>query len=138
MPVKSQSLNESDSVELTSSLHPMSGSRDQRVCPGDMIVFTCITRGSTIQDWNSTQYIQGSGIIEFTVTDIPGFLRSSDTTIATLISTSTDDNIIVSTLRIRAESDMTHPSVTCTNRNNGRSKTLSFQYLGMLRSVLVC
>ena len=130
MPVISQGLNESDSVEL----HLISGSKNQRVCPGDMIVFTCTTRGSRVQDWNSTQYIQG--ILEFTVDDTPGFLRNSHATIAELIFTSTDNNIIVSELRIRAEGNMTFPSVTCTNRNTGRSKTLSFQYLGMLRSVL--
>jgi hypothetical protein len=111
----------------------MSGSK---VCPGDAISFTCHTRGSTILDWSSIQYIGELGIqLELTVEDKPGYLRTGNTvtTIATLLSTDTDNDIIVSTLRIRASANMTYPSVTCAHRDSGRSKMLTFQYLGMFK-----
>ena len=109
-----------------------------KVCSGEELTFTCVTRGSLILAWSSDEYIGGLGVqLEFTMSDTPGFLRASDDnprTLATLISTVTDStmrNIMVSTLRIIVSDNTSYPSVTCEHRTSGRKETLTFQYLGM-------
>ena len=106
-----------------------------KVCSGEELIFTCVTKGSQILAWSSDEYIGSLGVqLEFTLSDTPGFLRASDDnpqTLATLISTDSTMRIMVSTLRIIVSANMAYPSVTCEHRSSGRSQTLAFQYLGM-------
>lgn len=118
-------------IMLTSSLV-----NNAKVCPGDEIIFTCETRGSSILAWSSAQYIGGGGVqFEFTTDDTPGLVEQSRINadvIATLTSTDAQSQTISSTLRIVASSDVSAPSVTCLHRTDQINKTSRFQYLGMM------
>ena len=106
-----------------------------RVCPGQEITFTCETIGSSQLIWSSDQYIGiGGAQLQFFSRDTPGLVAAStinSDVFATLISADAQSQRIVSTLHIKASSDMSNPSVMCVHSTDMTNKTFRFQYLGM-------
>ena len=109
------------------------------LCPGEIVIFTCETRGSTILAWTSDEYIESGGtrLVLATFNDIGDTSRSPVTvnsnTIATLINKTRENgvDVLVSTLRIRAVSEFLDSSVTCIHVDGGTTNTARVQVLGI-------
>ena len=89
-------------------------SSTQRVCPGERITFTCVTRGSLITAWLSEEYIGAGGVrVEFAAVDIGESVQIDQDTVATLISAEVVNStrILTSQLTITATSQHQNPSV---------------------------
>ena len=108
----------------------------QPVCPGDIIKFTCTTRGSLTIAWRSEEYVETGGTrLEFDAfRDINSTERSPihRDTVATFISRADEGDVAVlkSQLRVVASSDFPTSTVMCIH-SNGSLDTVSFQLLGM-------
>ena len=122
-------------VVLSSSLP-----EGQGVCPGDKIMFTCVTNGSASLAWISDDYIGRGGIqLEFASFDSPGKIArnriSPIGTQASLISKEIEENetqvILESQLDVIVTSDYPNPTIKCLNVDTGIQETTSFQLLGM-------
>ena len=71
-----------ENVTISSTIFPT-----QRVCPGEIITFTCVTRGSLITAWLSEEYIGAGGVrVEFAAVDIGESVQIDQNTLAMLIS----------------------------------------------------
>ena len=109
----------------------------ERLCPGEIVIFTCETRGSTILAWTSDEYIEPGGTrLELATFNDVGDTRTSPVnlnTVATLISETRESGIdvLVSTLRIRALSEFLDSSVTCIHVDGGTMNTTRIQVLGI-------
>ena len=95
-------------VMLTSTL-----SDKQVACPGDIVKFTCVTRGSLIIAWLSDNYIDGR--VEFASVDVgrPRVINSN--AVATLVSAEVvnEIRILTSQLMITITSDYLNSTITC-------------------------
>ena len=102
------------------------------VYEGEVMTFTCTTRGSPILAWRSDEYIGHSVQFEFLSTDPQGYTRHNQYVNATLISVAQDDGVTVmnSTLRIQASSKFSRSSVSCDNVGHGTRRTTSFRVSG--------
>ena len=109
--------------------------KNVKVCPGDVIIFTCETTGSSILAWSSIEYIgDGGAQLDFTFDETEGRVSTSSINsdvIATLISASDQPRMISSTLRIIALPGISSFSVTCIHRTDQINETIRFEYLGM-------
>ncbi|MCG8621182.1 MAG: hypothetical protein MJE68_04145 [Proteobacteria bacterium] len=124
------------SQELTSTLH--STLYDVQIAYVDeMIVFTCVVRGSDIMAWTSEEYIgTGGQQLPFAAAEPEGSVQRAirnNQTVATLVTAvNTGEVMIVSELRIRIMS--THPlaSVQCISRGADIAtvNSTSFQLAG--------
>ena len=108
----------------------------QNLCPGEEVTITCEIRGSPVLAWASEEYIGARGTrLEFAAFDSIGDTRTSHmnpNTVATLINKTVEDGVqvLVSQLRITAQSQFMNPSVTCTNGRFG-TNTTRLHILGM-------
>lgn len=109
---------------------------DRPLCPGEVVVLTCRTRGSSALAWTSDEYIEPGGTrIEFgTFNDIGQTKRSpiNPNTVATLTRKTSEDgmDVLVSELRIITRSQFLNSSVTCIHVRNGTMSTRIIQVLG--------
>ena len=109
----------------------------QNLCPGEEVTITCKTRGSALLAWASEEYIGARGTrLEFATFNNIGDIRTSHmnpNTVATLINKTVEDGVqvLVSQLRITAQSQFMNPSVTCTNGRFGTQNTTRLHILGM-------
>ena len=107
------------------------------LCPGEIVIFTCETRGSTILAWTSDEYIEPGGTrLELATFNDVGDIRTSpvnSNTVATLIDETNENgvDILVSTLRIKAVSEFLDSSVTCIHVDGGTMNTTRVQVLGI-------
>ena len=95
------------------------------MCPGDELIFTCVTRGSQTTAWTSDEYVEPGTELDFGVFNIIGDTRTSpvnQSTVATLINNNNENGVVLlkSELRIACSID---------NRNK---KNISVQLLGKL------
>ena len=107
---------------------------NQNLCPGEEVNITCEIRGQIIV-WLSDEYI-GPGQIEFVFANSVPSTRISSVNpniVATLIhlSVNTTEYIMVSQLRIIAQSQFLNSYVNCTEVATGNSTTVRIQVLGM-------
>lgn len=113
----------------------------QRVCPGDQIVFTCMTNGSASLAWSSDDYIGRGGIqLEFASFHDPGRIARNQGspigTQATLISKEIEENetkgILESQLNIIVTSDYQIATINCLHVDTGSQESTVFQLLGII------
>ena len=114
-------------VTLTSTLNA------ERVAqPEDIIIFTCITRGSPILEWFSEEYI-GTGRDRLQILSESDRNTSSITpaAVATRINVTTDNGIvmIVSELRIIASVLYPNATILCSN-GSPKNVNVTFQTVG--------
>ena len=96
-------------IALTSSM--------EQVCPGNTIIFTCTTTGSSLLAWISKEYIGSGSQIEFrSVIDPVGTIRNSTSNPETVANlTAINNDVLTSTLRIKTGSTTSNVSVSCIN-----------------------
>ena len=104
--------------------------------PGQTIVFTCVTRNSTILEWQSNEHIgtDGDDIQIYSVGSRNNVTSVTiPTTYATRVSVTTENGItmIVSQLYITTSEQFPTSSVTCRINGQGPIKTISFNTTGM-------
>lgn len=103
------------------------------MCPGDIVVFTCTTRGSAIISWTGDDYVGDQ--IGFNTANRIGDTRQGSTdpnTIATLINNTFDGTpVLVSQLQINVSTISSNQSVICIHNSNGIRETVAFQVTGI-------
>ena len=107
----------------------------EQVCPGNTIVFTCTTNGSSLLAWISKEYIGTGSQIEFrSIIDTVGTVRNSTSnpeTVANLTAINNDGMLILtSTLCIKIKSTTPNISVSCINAG-GMMNTSTIPLAGM-------
>ena len=111
----------------------------QNLCPGEEVIITCETRGSSVMAWISDEYIGSGSLLQFLIIDNIGDWHTSSVnpnTIATLINNTVEDGelILESQLRIRAVSQFMNSSVTCIDLASGGTQTIAgLHVLGMFQ-----
>ena len=111
---------------------PMLTSSVEQVCPGNMILFTCTTTGSSTLAWSSEDYIGSGRQLQFRSIDDNGTVEISPfnpETIATLTAVNTNGPILMSILRIISRPTTPNISVSCTNIG-GETSTLTIPLAG--------
>ena len=98
--------------------------------PGQVVVFTCVTRHSHILQWNSTEYINGNGdnnIIQI-FDGISGTNVSSGDARGILTSVTTENGVpvLISELHITASARYPRATVECNNNGHGSSQSITF------------
>ena len=115
-------------LELTSE-----SINDDSVYHEQVVILTCITRGSPTLAWSSNDYIGSGLLVEFLLIHDQGETRSyNNGTIATLTYKRVDGSIFVleSTLRIQASRMYSTSTVSCYNVGQDVRDTITFHVLG--------
>lgn len=104
------------------------------VCLGNIVIFTCTTRGSAIISWTGNDYVGDQ--IGFNTANAVGDTRQGSAdpnTIATLINNTIDDGtpFLVSQLQITVSAISSNQSVICIHNSNGIRETVTFQVIGI-------
>ena len=111
------------------------------LCPGQVISFTCETRGSGTIAWSSSDYIGQGFELPFSVTETVGgvyqYSTINHTTFAKLLCNEIIDEtpVLKSELTLTVSAAFTSPSVTCEHVTNRDVVTRRFQPLGMTHTV---
>ena len=106
------------------------------VCSGQVITFTCETRGTEVLAWTSNDYIGQGSRLEFAdFNNIDLTRRGAITgTVATFITNTVVDGtiVLVSQLKIVIPDSETfsNPSVSCVHVRDDISQTINFRSLG--------
>lgn len=110
----------------------------QRLCPGEEITLTCVTRRASTISWRSVDYISSfsSNVLSFPESDTPGRNRSFSehpSTVATLTSNTMEngERVLTSELRITLRSDVPSFTVFCLRDLSFEANT-TLRLLGML------
>ena len=121
------------SQELNSTLHSLVYGAPIAYID-EMVIFTCVVRGSNSMSWTSKEYIGTGQQLELSAAEPVGTNHSAvgnSQTVTILISTIRDENLIVSQLRIRIKSNHPTASVQCHNINAGTNTSIEFLLAGM-------
>lgn len=108
-----------------------------RPCPGDTLVFTCITNGSSSHAWISDEYIGIGGIqLEFAAFESPGLIRTpqnnpASSTLARLIAVDRVQEILQSRFEITVSTDYNTSTISCHNVDRNLMNTTTIEILGM-------
>lgn len=99
--------------------------------PQDVVVFTCITRGTGILNWSSNEYIGNNGLLlqilsVGNTTTVQSYLVPNTSATRISITNDTGEIVIVSELRIIASLDYPTAIVTC-NQNSINFSTIGKQ-----------
>ena len=111
---------------------PMLTRSMEQACPGNTILFTCTTNGSSTLTWSSEDYIGFGSQFQFLSIDNVGESQSNSQTdaVATLTAINTELPIILtSILRLIARPTTPNISVSCTNAG-GETSTLTISLAG--------
>ena len=115
-------------VQLESSLNV-----DRLACPGELVIFTCTTRGTPILEWFSEEYI-GSGRERLQILSESARNTSSITpdAVAVRINVSSESGVtvIVSELRIIAATKYPTATVPCSNGDQRFIQNTTFRTFG--------
>ena len=112
---------------LTSTLNS-----ERVVSPEDIIIFTCITRGSPILEWFSEEYI-GTGRDRLQILSESDRNISSITAaaVATRINVTRDDGIVVIVSELRIIVSILYPNATISCSNGSpKNVNVTFQTVG--------
>ena len=127
-------ISEAVSQELNSTLHlTVYGAPIAYV--NEMVIFTCVVRGSNSMAWTSDEYIGiGGQRLEISTAEAVGTRYSAaavgnSQTVAELVSARIDE-IIVTKLHIRIRSNYQTASVQCHNINAGTMNSTTFLLAG--------
>ena len=124
---------QADSQDLSSTLYSILYGV-QVAYVDEMVVFTCVVRGSNSMAWTSDEYIgTGGQRLEFSAAESAGTRLpavGNSQTVAVLVSARIDE-IIVSELYIRIRPNYPTASVWCHNINAGTAKSVEFLLAGI-------
>ena len=103
----------------------------ERICPGQVVSFMCMTRGSPTIAWGSREYIDVGSQLEFAIFNNLGEKRTSPIypdTVATLVNKSVEDGvqILTSVLHIIASEQFSAFSISCFHGNGSRNTITLF------------
>ena len=105
------------------------------MCPGQIVTFMCVTRGTLILNWASKDYIgdRNLEISDRTRLNERVLALGNNSTFATLVNDTMEDStrVFVSQLRIIVSSVSLTPSVTCINDADKRRATIRFRVPGI-------
>ena len=108
-------------------------------CPGDVMIFTCVTNGSSSHAWRSDEYIGVGGIqLEFAVFDSPATIRTppnnpASSMLARFIAAENRvQGILQSKLEITVSTDYTNFTILCMNVDGNLTNSTRIEILGML------
>ena len=118
----------------------MTSTHSGQPCPGDVIIFTCVTNGSSSHVWRSDEYIGMGGIqLEFAAFDNPGTIirtplnNPASSTLARLIAAENRvQGILQSKLEITVSTDYTNFTILCMNVDRNLTNSTRIEVLGML------
>ena len=104
-------------------------------CPGEEIIFTCVTRGSAVISWTSDEYIGRGDSLTFSTLDNLGETHTSTINpdvVATFVSDNNDGGtrVLESQLHIITSLLFPNPSVTCVHSSDSTRHTVSFHVPG--------
>ena len=114
---------------------------EESLCPGESIILTCETRGSSTIAWRSTDYIGDMSdqleFSRFSSTGVPNNSPVYNTTTAILTANREDNGVrvLISQLHITVRSDVSSTSVICV-RDNEMEDIATLRLLSMLLSQL--
>ena len=111
---------------------PMLRSSVEQICPGNTILFTCTTNGSSTLAWSSEDYIGSGRQLEFRSIDENGTIKISafnPETFATLTAINTNGPVLTSILRIIPRPTTPNISISCTNAG-GETSTVTIPLAG--------
>ena len=102
---------------------------DDFQCPGQVLVFTCETRGSIIITWRSVEYI-GANRLQFSDGRVVGNEESAGATVANLTRNVVEngERVLESQLRITVGSTISSPSISCA-RDSGNADSVTLHVL---------
>ena len=121
-------VNSQNLIIVTSTI-----SADQAVCPGEVVIFTCVTRQSAVITWTSDTYIGDQIGFDFASNVNETRMGSVDrNTVATLLNNTDEDGVpvLVSQLRIIVSTVSSNPTVTCVHGSDGIPHPSTFQVIG--------
>ena len=102
-------------------------------CPGELVIFTCTTRGTPILEWFSEEYI-GTGRDRLQILSESARNTSSVTpdVVAVRINVSIESGVtvIVSELRITASTKYPIATVSCSNGDQRSIQNITFRTFG--------
>lgn len=108
-----------------------------RPCPGDTIIFTCITNGSSSHAWRSDEYIGVGGIqLEFATFDNPGVIRTpsnnpASSTLARLVAVGNrEQRVLQSKLELTVTADYNKSTISCINVDRNLTNKTTIEILG--------
>ena len=92
------------------------------------IVFTCTTRGSSILQWNSNEYISSNGNNIQVYNGTLGSDVQRGSAHATLVRAAFENGVLVLVSELRIRVSTLHPTATveCNNNGHGSSQTITF------------
>ena len=106
----------------------------QLAYPDQVIIFTCTTRGSGILEWRSDEYIGSSTLQILSLSSAPSSVvsRSNSDTVATRVSTTTENGVLVITSELQITASTLYPTSTiiCGNSGDGSTRNITFQTAG--------
>ena len=111
-------------VQLTSNPQDLTNIR-----PGDSIVFTCITSGSSLQWWKSVHYVANNGeLLAFGTDEMAGTKKRTPNNVseANLIVVTSNGLVLESQLNITVSADYPTSNVTCINNSLNVTATICF------------
>lgn len=113
-------------------------SHDHIAYNGQRVTFTCRITNSEILEWTSNEYIgTGGDRLQFLRIDPIGtIIKTSPTTVATLINSYTENRVtvMVSELHIIVSAHYAMSTVTCGNNGEGPHETINFQTVGKVHN----
>lgn len=117
------------------TITPTSGLQDGKIaCPGSLVVFTCVTRGSAAIAWRGNYYVGDQiGFLEGHKMGSTSNSSSNPNTVATLTRNYNDTDgapVLESTLHIVASLNSINPSVTCVHIDSQKTTSFQFSVLG--------
>ena len=104
-------------------------SSDDRVCPGEKIIFTCVVQGPHLS-WSSVYIGSGGKRLEFATVDKLNETKSynNSSTVATLVNRNGVTEI-ESRLEIIASEEYSNSSVVCNDVSAGTSRPVHFSVI---------
>ena len=119
----------SENVILTSTL-----ADDHTAPPEEEIIFTCTTRGSSILQWSSIEYIDSDGYNIQIYNSTLGNDVQRGSAHATLVRAAIENGVLVLVSELRIRVSTLHPIATieCNNNGHGSSQTITFNSIGTI------
>ena len=115
---------------------------EESLCPGERIILTCETRGSSTIAWRSMDYIGDMSdqleFSRFSSTEVPNNSPVYNTTTAILTANREDNGVrvLISQLHITVRSDVSSTSAICVH-DNGNEAMITLRLLSMLLSAYI-
>ena len=118
-------------VMLNSTLECLHG--EHVTYPHQRVYFTCITTGTIIQEWFSSENITGvDDRIQLHEGRRSGRRQAANVTIVSVTANELGETIIVSRLTLKVSTQYPVATVSCGNNGHGMRDSITFNIIGML------